>query len=216
MKAKACIFDLDGTLLNTLDDLANSVNEALAAHGEPQRSLAEVRRFVGNGVRVLTHRAVSEECSETLENDIFATFLKVYEREKAHYTRPYEGIEETLDALAAQGLRLAVLSNKNDDAVRALCEQYFPNRFEITQGLTESIQAKPAPDALLLICKKMGIAVEEAVYVGDSEVDVATAKACGMRLVACSWGFRDKEELLAAGASAVIDAPAALTTFFVD
>lgn len=216
MKAKACIFDLDGTLLNTLDDLANSVNEALAAHGEPQRSLAEVRRFVGNGVRVLIHRAVSEECSEALENDIFATFLKVYEREKAHYTRPYEGIEETLDALAAQGLRLAVLSNKNDDAVRALCEQYFPNRFEITQGLTESIQAKPAPDALLLICKKMGITVEEAVYVGDSEVDVATAKACGMRLVACSWGFRDKEELLAAGTSTVIDAPAALTTFFVD
>ncbi len=216
MKAKACIFDLDGTLLNTLDDLANSANEALAAHGEPQRSLAEVRRFVGNGVRVLIHRAVSEECSEALENDIFATFLKVYEREKAHYTRPYEGIEETLDALAAQGLRLAVLSNKNDDAVRALCEQYFPNRFEITQGLTESIQAKPAPDALLLICKKMGITVEEAVYVGDSEVDVATAKACGMRLVACSWGFRDKEELLAAGTSTVIDAPAALTTFFVD
>lgn len=216
MKAKACIFDLDGTLLNTLDDLANSVNEALADHGEPQRSLAEVRRFVGNGVRVLIHRAVSEECSEALENDIFATFLKVYEREKAHYTRPYEGIEETLDALAAQGLRLAVLSNKNDDAVRALCEQYFPNRFEITQGLTESIQAKPAPDALLLICKKMGITVEEAVYVGDSEVDVATAKACGMRLVACSWGFRDKEELLAAGTSTVIDAPAALTTFFVD
>lgn len=216
MKAKACIFDLDGTLLNTLDDLANSVNEALAAHGEPHRSLAEVRRFVGNGVRVLIHRAVSEECSEALENDIFATFLKVYEREKAHYTRPYEGIEETLDALAAQGLHLAVLSNKNDDAVRALCEQYFPNRFEITQGLTESIQAKPAPDALLLICKKMGITVEEAVYVGDSEVDVATAKACGMRLVACSWGFRDKEELLAAGASTVIDAPAALTTFFVD
>ena len=111
---------------------------------------------------------------------------------------------------------MAVLSNKNDDAVRALCEQYFPNRFEITQGLTESIQAKPAPDALLLICKKMGITVEEAVYVGDSEVDVATAKACGMRLVACSWGFRDKEELLTAGASTVIDAPAALTTFFVD
>ena len=207
MQPKACIFDLDGTLLDTLDDLANSVNEALHDFEQPQRTREEVRRFVGNGVRVLMRRAMGEGVDRETGDAIFERFLRVYEREKAHYTCPYEGVEEALAFLTAAGIRLAVLSNKNDDAVGVLCQKYFPDTFELTQGLVDGIRPKPAPDALLLICEKLGIRVEDAVYIGDSEVDVETAKSCGMRLVACDWGFRDKAVLEESGATTIISSP---------
>lgn len=204
---RACIFDLDGTLLDTLQDLTNSVNAALAACDFPQRSLDEVRAFVGNGVRRLMRRAVPDGTSDADYEKAYAYFLDVYEREKAHYTRPYAGVIDTVQALQARGIRCAVLSNKNDDAVRALCAQYFPEVFEMTQGLCQGIAAKPAPDALFKICERLGIAIDDAVYVGDSEVDVATAEAAGMRLIAVTWGFRSREALIEAGAHTLIDTP---------
>lgn len=207
MKSQACIFDLDGTLLDTLQDLANSVNIALEDFGQPVRTVEEVRAFVGNGVRKLMQRAVPEETDEDLGERIYERFLEVYDREKNHYTKPYDGILELIALLKARGVACAVLSNKNDDAVVALCEAHFPNCFEFTQGMRPGVAPKPAPDALFALCTRMGINPEDAVYIGDSEVDVKTAQAAGMRLVAVTWGFRSREMLAKTGAKEMIDAP---------
>ena len=207
MKSQACIFDLDGTLLDTLQDLANSVNIALEDFGQPVRTVEEVRAFVGNGVRKLMQRAVPEGTDEDLGERIYERFLEVYDREKNHYTKPYGGILELIALLKARGIACAVLSNKNDDAVAALCEAHFPNCFEFTQGMRPGVAPKPAPDALFALCTRMGINPEDAVYIGDSEVDVKTAQAAGMRLVAVTWGFRSREMLAKAGAKEMIDAP---------
>ena len=159
MRVKACIFDLDGTLLDTLEDLANSCNAALASVGLPQRSLEDVRAFVGNGVRMLMTRAVPSNTDAATFERAYAAFLEIYAREKAHHTRPYAGISETVQAINARGIATAVLSNKDDDAVRALCAQYFPNHFAWTQGMRDGIRPKPAPDALLAICERLGVEV---------------------------------------------------------
>ena len=207
MKSQACICDLDGTLLDTLQDLANSVNIALEDFGQPVRTVEEVRAFVGNGVRKLMQRAVPEGTDEDLGERIYERFLEVYDREKNHYTKPYDGILELIALLKARGIACAVLSNKNDDAVAALCEAHFPNCFEFTQGMRPGVAPKPAPDALFALCTRMGINPEDAVYIGDSEVDVKTAQAAGMRLVAVTWGFRSREMLAKTGAKEMIDAP---------
>lgn len=207
MKSQACIFDLDGTLLDTLQDLANSVNIALEDFGQPVRTVEEVRAFVGNGVRKLMQRAVPEGTDEDLGERIYERFLEVYDREKNHYTKPYDGILELIALLKARGIACAVLSNKNDDAVAALCEAHFPNCFEFTQGMRPGVAPKPAPDALFALCTRMGINPEDAVYIGDSEVDVKTAQAAGMRLVTVTWGFRSREMLAKTGAKEMIDAP---------
>ena len=207
MKSQACIFDLDGTLLDTLQDLANSVNIALEDFGQPVRTVEEVRAFVGDGVRKLMQRAVPEGTDEDLGERIYERFLEVYDREKNHYTKPYDGILELIALLKARGIACAVLSNKNDDAVAALCEAHFPNCFEFTQGMRPGVAPKPAPDALFALCTRMGINPEDAVYIGDSEVDVKTAQAAGMRLVAVTWGFRSREMLAKTGAKEMIDAP---------
>lgn len=207
MKSQACIFDLDGTLLDTLQDLANSVNIALEDFGQPVRTVEEVRAFVGNGVRKLMQRAVPEGTDEDLGERIYERFLEVYDREKNHYTKPYDGILELIALLKARGIACAVLSNKNDDAVAALCEAHFPNCFEFTQGMRPGVAPKPAPDALFALCTRMGINPEDAVYIGDSEVDVKTAQTAGMRLVAVTWGFRSREMLAKTGAKEMIDAP---------
>ena len=207
MKVQACIFDLDGTLLDTLKDLSNSVNEALAYYHQSVHTIEDIRCYVGNGVRRLMHRALPDNISEDLFEAVFEKFLEVYAREKAHYTKPYDGIIPLIEALKSRGLRCAVLSNKNDDAVVALCKKYFPDCFEVVQGMQPGIAPKPAPDALFMICERMKIAVGEAIYIGDSEVDVATAKAANMRLVAVSWGFRSQEMLLEAGAKEIIHSP---------
>ena len=171
------------------------------------RTVEEVRAFVGNGVRKLMQRAVPEGTDEDLGERIYERFLEVYDREKNHYTKPYDGILELIALLKARGIACAVLSNKNDDAVAALCEAHFPNCFEFTQGMRPGVAPKPAPDALFALCTRMGINPEDAVYIGDSEVDVKTAQAAGMRLVAVTWGFRSREMLAKTGAKEMIDAP---------
>lgn len=207
MDIKACIFDLDGTLLDTLDDLAVSANSALAAVGLPVRSREEIRAFVGNGVRMLMRRAVPEGINEDTADKAYRTFLDIYARNKAQSTKPYEGILPMLEAFAARGLRLAVLSNKDDAAVTALCTQYFPDTFAFTQGMRDGVRPKPAPDALLSLCARMEMTPDEVVYIGDSEVDVQTAKAADMRLIAVTWGFRSRDTLRKAGAQTFIDNP---------
>lgn len=207
MKKKLLIFDLDGTILNTLEDLADSVNFALAANQLPERTLQEIRRFLGNGVRKLVERSLPEGCDEAVGNKVFDKFREYYKEHCADKTRPYEGISELLDSLQDKGYYLAVVSNKADFAVKELCETYFPKKFEYAVGEREGIRRKPYPDSVLEVLDKLHIKKEHAIYVGDSEVDIQTAKNAGIEMICVKWGFRDVEYLLEQGAEKMVAYP---------
>lgn len=201
------IFDLDGTLLSTLSDLCSSCNYALRSQGYAERSLEEVRMFVGNGVRKLIERAVP---AGTPEEDVEKT-LEVF---RSHYlvhgldtTAPYDGITEMLRGLRSRGCRVAVVSNKFYEATRQLCAHFFPDTVEVAIGEKENIRKKPAPDTVIEALRELGVGREGAVYVGDSDVDVMTARNCGMPCISVLWGFRDREFLEEAGATTFAHVP---------
>ena len=203
------IFDLDGTLLDTLGDLAASVNYALRTHGMPEHSIDDVRRFVGNGVRKLMERAVPDGADNPLFEEAFATFRQYYMDHSLDTTRPYEGIPETLAALKARGCHLAVVSNKMLAATQALCSHFFPDTIEVAIGEheAEGIRKKPAPDTVIAALKALGVGKEDAVYVGDSDVDIQTACNSGIPCVSVLWGFRDRDFLKQHGAETFISTP---------
>ena len=203
------IFDLDGTLLDTLDDLAASVNYALRTHGMPGHSTDDVRRFVGNGVRKLMERAVPDGADNPLFEETFATFRQHYMTHSLDTTRPYKGIPETLAALKARGCRLAVVSNKMMAATQSLCSHFFPDTIEVAIGEheAEGIRKKPAPDTVIAALDALGVGKERAVYVGDSDVDIQTARNSGLPCISVLWGFRDKDFLIQHGAKTFISAP---------
>jgi phosphoglycolate phosphatase len=206
------IFDLDGTLLDTLGDLAASVNYALRTHGMPEHSLDDVRRFVGNGVRKLMERAVPYGADNPLFDETFATFRQYYMAHSLDTTRPYEGIPETLTALKARGCHLAVVSNKMMAATQELCHHFFSDTIEVAIGEDEAagIRRKPAPDTVFTALKALGVGKEDAVYVGDSDVDIQTARNAGLPCISVLWGFRDRDFLLQNGAETVISTPSEL------
>ena len=206
------IFDLDGTLLDTLGDLAASVNYALRTHGMPEHSLDDVRRFVGNGVRKLMERAVPDGADNPLFDETFATFRQYYMAHSLDTTRPYEGIPETLTALKARGCHLAVVSNKMMAATQELCHHFFSDTIEVAIGEDEAagIRRKPAPDTVFTALKALGVGKEDAVYVGDSDVDIQTARNAGLPCISVLWGFRDRDFLLQNGAETVISTPSEL------
>jgi phosphoglycolate phosphatase len=210
----AFIFDLDGTLLNTLDDLAASVNYALRTHGMPERTLDEVRSFVGNGVRLLMERAIPEGTDNPRFEETFATFRQYYMDHSLDKTRPYEGIPEMIHALKQRGCRLAVVSNKFYAATQELIRHFFP---EITVAIgeheSEGIRKKPAPDTVFEALRQLGVAKEKAVYVGDSDVDLQTAHNSGLPCISVLWGFRDRDFLLAHGATTFISQPKELLSY---
>jgi phosphoglycolate phosphatase len=203
------IFDLDGTLLDTLDDLAASVNYALRTHGMPAHSTDDVRRFVGNGVRKLMERAVPDGADNPLFEEAFATFRQHYMTHSLDTTRPYKGIPETLAALKARDCRLAVVSNKMMAATQSLCSHFFPDTIEVAIGEheAEGIRKKPAPDTVIAALDALGVGKERAVYVGDSDVDIQTAANAGLPCISVLWGFRDKDFLIQHGAKTFISAP---------
>ena len=203
------IFDLDGTLLDTLDDLAASVNYALRTHGMPAHSTDDVRRFVGNGVRKLMERAVPDGVDNPLFEEAFATFRQHYMTHSLDTTRPYKGVPETLAALKARGCRLAVVSNKMMAATQSLCSHFFPDTIEVAIGEheAEGIRKKPAPDTVIAALDALGVGKERAVYVGDSDVDIQTAANAGLPCISVLWGFRDKDFLIQHGAKTFISAP---------
>lgn len=215
------IFDLDGTLLDTLGDLAASTNYALRTHGMPEHSVDDVRRFVGNGVRKLMERAIPDGEANPDFEATFATFRQHYMKHSLDTTKPYEGIPETLEALKAQGCRLAVVSNKMMAATQELCRYFFPDTIEVAIGENEAagIRKKPAPDtvfaALNALHKGTGTLCNgtlcnsyvKAVYVGDSDVDLETARNAGLPCVSVLWGFRDRDFLINHGAKTLISAP---------
>lgn len=206
MRYSVILFDLDGTILNTLDDLAASTNRALAKNGLPTRSTEEVRRFVGNGIRLLIERAVPENTPLTLTDRVFDDFRADY----ADRTLPYDGIPELLRTLRASGARTAVISNKADSAVQELIAHYFPGLFDAVVGERPGVRRKPAPDAVLEVLRALSAAPADAVYIGDSEVDVETARNAGLPCIAVDWGFRSREILLQHGAQTIASSPAEL------
>ena len=200
MATRAVILDLDGTLLNTLEDLTDSVNHALVQFGYPERTLDEVRRFVGNGARKLLERALPHEVSPQEFDAFYQCYDAYYKAHSEVKTKPYDGAVALLRALRARGLYTAVLSNKQDSAVRPLCAHYFPDLLVAATGPTADRRTKPAPDGVFYIAETLGVGTDEILYVGDSEADVQTGRSAGVKTVAALWGFRDRETLEKAGA----------------
>ena len=203
------IFDLDGTLLDTLDDLAVAVNYALRTYGMPEHSRDDVRRFVGNGVRMLMTRAIPDGEQNPQFEEVFNSFRQYYLNHSLDTTRPYDGVPEMLAALKQRGCRLAVVSNKFCAATQELCRHFFPDTIEVAVGEheAEGIRRKPAPDTVNEALSQLGVDRENAVYVGDSDVDLQTARNAGLPCISVLWGFRDKVFLLAHGATTFITSP---------
>ncbi len=207
MKYQLAIFDLDGTLLNTLEDLTDSVNHALSVHNMPARTLAEVRSFVGNGILNLIKRAVPHGTSDSEIQSAFETFHAHYKIHSADKTCPYDGVIPMLEMLKNSGVKLAVHSNKADYAVQDLCTKYFSGIFDAVAGEKQGVQKKPSPDGVNAILEEIGIERKSAVYIGDSDVDVQTAKNAEIPCISVDWGFRDRDILEKAGAEIIVSSP---------
>lgn len=204
---KTYIFDLDGTLLNTLGDLASSVNYALKAMNMPDRSIEEVRCFVGNGVKKLIDRAVPEGTNEAVAAQTLAIFKQHYMQHGLDTTKPYDGIMDLLRRLHGDGKRVAVVSNKFYDATVDLCRHFFGSLVEVAIGERADIAKKPAPDTVLEALSQLGVTKEDAVYVGDSDVDIQTAKNVGIPCISVLWGFRDEAFLRECGGEVFVKEP---------
>lgn len=203
----AIIFDLDGTLLNTLEDLKDSTNFALSYYNYPPKTSEEVRNFVGNGVEKLIERAIPNGADNP-------NFYACVERLKDHYsknmcnkTKPYVGIIDMLDELYRHNVKVAVVSNKFDKAAKELCKKYFNDKINIVIGESANIRKKPSPDSVLEVIKQLDAKKEETLYVGDSEVDIETAKNSNLTCISVTWGFRNREFLVNSGAKYIIDSP---------
>ncbi|GJG35993.1 MULTISPECIES: HAD family hydrolase [Prevotella] len=207
------IFDLDGTLLNTINDLAASTNYALRSAGMPEHSVDDVRRFVGNGVKKLMERAIPDGLNNPDFDETYATFRKHYLEHSLDTTKPYDGIPEVLAELKRRGKKLAIVSNKFYAATQELARHFFPDTIEVAIGERENIRKKPAPDTVLEAMRQLGVGKEGTVYIGDSDVDIDTAHNVGVPCISVLWGFRDRDFLLAHGATTLIERPEQLLDF---
>lgn len=201
------IFDLDGTLLNTLDDLTDSVNYALCEMGCPLHTADEVRMMVGNSVIYLIEKALPESTDKETFDKTLAIFEKHYQTNMRNKTAPYSGVMQMLGKVKADGYKTAVVSNKPDIFTKQLVSELFGDYISTAIGRSDAMPRKPAPDTVWYALDLLGSKKENAVYIGDSEVDVLTAKNSGMPCVGCLWGFRDRETLEAAGAEYLISSP---------
>ncbi|MCQ2224007.1 MAG: HAD-IIIA family hydrolase [Bacteroidaceae bacterium] len=207
MKYKAIIFDLDGTLTDTLYDLKESTNYALRQMGWPERSLDEVRQFVGNGVRRLMERAVPRDAEEMEFVECFQHFQEHYVEHCQDHTGIYPGIDELLHELKARGYKMAIVSNKMQAGVDELYQTFFSETIDFAIGETAELRRKPFPDMVYAALDNLGVKPEEAVYVGDSEVDMATARNAGLPCISVLWGFRDQDYLREIGAFRMVETP---------
>lgn len=201
------LFDLDGTLLDTLEDLADSANEMLRTKGYPERSVEEIRQFVGNGMKNLVERCLPHKVSDKEFYDCYEFFRTSYDENMQNKTKPYEGIVSCLEKVKAEGIKSVVVSNKNDDAVKKLCADYFGNLVYNAYGRKDGIPAKPDSAMVDIAVKEMNVSKNECVFVGDSDTDILTALNAGIKSVGVLWGFRDKEVLVNAGADDIISRP---------
>lgn len=207
MRYNTAVFDLDGTLLDTLGDLRDSVNFALEKNNFPKRTTEEIRAFVGNGIRLLIERAVPENTPIQEIDKCFEDFKTHYKDNSAVLTKPYDKIIDVLNELRNNGVKTAVVSNKADFAVKSLVDFYFPNLFDCAFGEREGIRRKPAPDAVFGALKEIGADTDKAVYIGDSDVDIETARNSNLPCIAVTWGFRDKSVLEELTPEYIIDRP---------
>jgi phosphoglycolate phosphatase len=206
-KYDTVIFDLDGTLLDTLDDLADSVNYVLEAYGFPPREVTEVRNFVGNGVARLVELCIPDGLNNTLYDKCLTDFRNHYSMNMQNKTSAYVEIPELLEELSKKGYKLAIVSNKFDKAVKGLNKTFFEKYIKTAIGESKNIHKKPAPDTVFKALEELGSTADKAVYVGDSEVDVQTAKNAEIICVGVTWGFRSREVLEREGADYIIDRP---------
>jgi len=216
MKYDLVVFDLDGTVLDTLDDLTAALNRALGLHGFPGLERQAVRPLIGNGVASTVRRAVPTGTSDEACARVLSDFKKDYIDHVNVRTRPFDGITDLLDALNAAGILTAVNSNKVDSAVRALCSAHFGDRLSFVLGERDGIPRKPAPDGMNHILQSLGVARERALYVGDGEADILTAQNAGMDCAWVSWGYRRRSELGALPIPVVIDDVPALRAFILN
>ena len=207
MAYKLAIFDLDGTILDTLEDLADAMNYALGEHGYPGRTIEEVRRFVGNGIRKPIERAVPAGLAKEEIDRVHETFSAYYQQHCADKTRPYEGVLPLLERLRAAGCLTAVVSNKADAAVQPLCRRYYNGLFDYAVGERTGIRRKPDPDSVQEVLRRLQVEAADAVYIGDSEVDIQTAKNAGLDSIIVTWGFRDRDYLESQGGRRFVDRP---------
>jgi len=212
-RIRGVIFDLDGTLVNSIGDLQQSVNTVMKAHGFPSASEEQMKQMVGNGIRKLIERALPEDCrTQPMIDDCLREFSENYNRHCMDRTRPYQGMAELVEALQHRGVHTAVVSNKADPMAKQIVRGLLPDAgFEEIFGMREGIRPKPDPGALLQICSSWGILPEECVMVGDSNVDIQTGKNGGMMTVGAAWGFRGREELAQSGADQIAAEPAELS-----
>ena len=203
------IFDMDGTVLYTLDDLKTATNVILRQYGYPERSLDEVRQFVGNGIRKTIERAVPADVAENQEliDLMFTDFQKYYDVHCLDETRPYDGILELMDTLKAKGYKMAIVSNKVDTAVKELNQHFFGDRVPVAIGEKPGVKKKPAPDTVFAALEELGSTKEESVYIGDSDVDFNTALNSDMPCISVLWGFRDRDFLESMGVSTFAQKP---------
>ena len=209
---KLYIFDLDGTLLDTLEDLYLSVNRALREYGLPERSKDEVHDFIGDGIRMLINRSVPRETDEKTVEKVFSFFKEYYEKHCEDNTRPYDGIIEVLQKIRARGAATAVVSNKADFAVKKLVSRYFPNLFDVIIGQSDNVRRKPYPDSVNAVLAALGVDKKDAFFIGDSEVDVQTAFNAAVDCIAVTWGYRSVTTLKTHGATRFAHAPRDLLT----
>ncbi|MDE6053801.1 MAG: HAD family hydrolase [Lachnospiraceae bacterium] len=209
-KITTVIFDLDGTLLDTLEDLKNAVNYALRVCGMTERTLSEIRQFVGNGVRNLMIRVVPQGEENPEFEHVFGIFKEYYGEHFNDATRAYDGIPELLQELKNAGYAMAIVSNKIDSAVQDLNNRYFP-QVDVAIGDRENLKRKPEPDSVFLALKELNRTSEESIYVGDSDVDLATAQNAGLPCISVLWGFRDRDFLVEHGAKVFVEKPTEIT-----
>ena len=205
---KTIVFDMDGTILDTLSDLAASVNYALSVCGYPARTQSEIKKALGNGVEALIRETAPQEISAQERQKCLGIFKDYYSEHMYVKTAPYPGIIKLCSDLKKAGCRLAVVSNKFDSAVSKLCDIYFKDIFDVSIGESPSVRKKPAPDSVLKALAELGSRKEDAVYVGDSEVDYNTALNSGLPCICVTWGFRERAELEKLGAAIFADTPA--------
>lgn len=204
---KTLIFDMDGTILDTIEDITNAVNYILVKYGMPKRSVDEVKFFVGNGLYKTLERSAPSGTSEELLKSIYEEMVSYYKEHSNINTKPYDGIIDAIKTLKALGYKTAVVSNKRHEAVVELCHEFYEGLFDEALGDTENIAKKPAPDMVNIVLDKLGANKNEAVFIGDSDVDIMTAKNSGLVGIFVSWGFRTKEFLIEHGAECIVDTP---------
>ena len=207
MKFDTILFDLDGTLLNTLDDLANSVNAVMKKEGYTQRTREEIRAFIGDGVKMLMERSMPMGSDEKEIIRCLAQFREIYMKNMLNQTKPYEGILVLLKELRSMGMKIGVVSNKLDEATKELCKLFFEGYVDAAIGDNHERRKKPAPDNVFEALEQLNSRQDKTLYVGDSNVDMKTAKNAGLACVGVTWGYRSKEVLLSEGADYIIDEP---------